>query len=214
MVDNAVKVNDIYVYSNKIYELVDEYIDTLSAKDEDEVKALMRKTPIFKGMLKSIYIKLFKPTKDTKTYNNIKQNSNIDYGDIDLLNGLWDIYTALCYKYLQCPTLLNFGLMTGIRQETLTDWTTGHTRSGGDAATSLHCQSAKRWREECESAAYDVALSGNPGGMFILKANYGYTEAPQKIQVVSQGAPQISAEEIAQRIAQRGEPPKLPDGLE
>jgi hypothetical protein len=29
-------------------------------------------------------------------------------------------------------------------------------------------------------------MSGNPGGMFILKANYGYTEAPQQIQFIGQ----------------------------
>lgn len=210
MKDNTVNVNGIDVYTDKIYMYADEYIKNLS-DDSEEIKSLMRKAPIFKGMLKYIYINIFKPDKNTKTYNNIKQNSNIDYGDIDLLNGLWDIYTSLCYKYLQCPTLLNFSLFSGIRHETLTDWTTGNTRANGDAASSAHCQSAKKWLKECESAAYDLALTGNPGGMFILKANYGYTEQPKRIEIVGQDKPQISMEELARLRAERRELPQKPE---
>lgn len=173
----TVKAGEVEVYTNRIYMYEKEYIDELARNyNKDEIKSLMRKAPMFKGLLKYIYINIFKPDNNTKTYNNIKQNSNIDYGDIDLLNNLWDIYTGLCYRYLQCPTLLNFSVFTGIRHETLTDWTTGKSRNGGNEATSLHSQSAKKWRAECEAAAYDSALSGNPGAMFILKANYGYTE--------------------------------------
>lgn len=87
MKDNTVNANGIDVYTHKVYELADGYINNLS-DDSEEVKSLMRKSPVFKGMLKYIYINLFKPDKNTKTYNNIKQNSNINYGDIDLLNGL------------------------------------------------------------------------------------------------------------------------------
>ena len=76
-------------------------------------------------------------------------------------------------------------------------------------------------REECEAAAYDVAMSGNPGGMFILKANYGYTEQPQQI-VISQGdqgksLEQIAAEHVQQitdsaaPAAESSAPPELPD---
>lgn len=211
---NTVKCdNGAEVYENKILYYADEYINDLKSDqgyDDDEIKALMRRSQPFKGMLKYIYINIFKPDKDTKTYNNIKQNSNIDYSDIDLLNCLWDIYTSLCYKYLQCPTLLNFSLFSGIRHETLTDWTTGNTRANGDAANSPHCQSAKKWLRECEASAYDSALCGNPGAMFILKSNYGYTETPQRIEVVGQGLPQESAAEIAARHA-GAELPELPD---
>ena len=188
----------------------DEYINNLS-DDPEEIKLLMRKSPIFKGMLKYIYINIFKPDKNTKTYNNIKQNSNIDYGDIDLLNGLWDIYTSLCYRYLQCPTILNFSLFTGISVDCFNDWRNGNQRAGGDKATSAHRQSYQKWLKECESAAYDLALSGNPGGMFILKANYGYTETPQRIEVVGQDKPQINMEELARLRAERRELPKKPE---
>lgn len=214
MKDNAINVNGIDVYMHDIYYYVDEYIDDLKANqgyEDDEIKALMRKAPIFKGMLKYIYINIFKPDKNTKTYNNIKQNSNIDYGDIDLLNGLWDIYTSLCYKYLQIPTLLNFSLFTGISMDWFNDCKNGKIRAGGNEATSSHCQSVKNWLAECEAALYDGATTGNPGPMFLLKANYGYTEAPQRIEVVGQDKPQISMEELDRLRAERRELPQKPE---
>lgn len=209
MRDNTVKTDGVEVYTDKIYELVDEYIDNLSG-DPDEIKSLMRKPPIFKGMLKHIYLNIFKPDENTKTYNNIKHNSNIDYGDIDLLNNLWDIYTGLCYKYLQCPTILNFSLFTGISVDCFNDWNNGNQRAGSDGASSAHRQSYKKWLKECESAAYDSALAGNPGAMFILKANYGYTEQPQKIEFVGPGIPHEQPQEIVARRMQ--EIPERPKG--
>lgn len=200
MKDNTVNANGIDVYTHKVYELADGYINNLS-DDPEEVKSLMRKSPVFKGMLKYIYINLFKPDKNTKTYNNIKQNSNINYGDIDLLNGLWDIYTSLCYKYLQIPSLLNFSLFTGISYDWFNDCKNGNIRTGGDEATSEHCQSVKKWLRECEGALYDGATTGNPGPMFLLKANYGYTEQPQRIELIGNGTPQESREQIAARYA-------------
>lgn len=210
MKDNIVNVNGVEIYTDKIRPCVDEYINNLS-NDEEEIKLLMRKAPIFKGMLKYIYINIFKPDKNTKTYNNIKQNSNVDYGDIDLLNSLWDIYTSLCYKYLQIPSLLNFSLFTGISMDWFNDCKNGNIRTGGDKATSAHCQSVKKWLSECEAALYDGATTGNPGPMFLLKANYGYTETPQRIEVFGQNAPQASREEIAQRYVSYKEIPQKPD---
>lgn len=188
------------VYESKIQELADDYISDLD-DDEEIQKSMIRRNPIFKGMLKYIFINLFKIGDNDIRYNN--KNSNIDYSNIYLLNTIWDIYTKLCYKYMQNPTLLNFSMLTGIAHETLTDWTNGNYRDNGGELGSSHRQSAKRWLKECESAAYDVALSGNPGGMFILKANYGYTEAPQQIQIVGQDQHK-SIEQIAAEHAVKG----------
>lgn len=206
--NNTVNIQGIEVYESSIQYYADEYINSLDG-DEDEIKSLMRKAPPFKGMLKYIYNNVFKITDKDIRYNN--KNSRIDYSDIDLINQLWDIYTGLCYKYLQNPTLLNFSLFTGIAHETLTDWTTGNYRSGGDVATSPHCQSAKKWLKECESALVDSAMTGNPGPMFLLKANYNYTEQPQRIEIVGGQDPQQVAAEIAARhqIGQ-AERPELP----
>ena len=205
---NTIKVErGIEIYESQIQEFADEYICNLEHADE------IRRTPIFKGMLKSIFTNVFKISKGDIKYNN--KNSNIDYSNIDLLNNIWDIYTGLCYKYMQNPTLLNFSMLTGIAHETLTDWTNGNYRDNGSELGSSHRQSAKKWLKECESAAYDVALSGNPGGMFILKANYGYTEAPQQIQIMGQdqhkSIEQIAAEHAVAGIVDTQSYPELPD---
>lgn len=187
----------VEVHRSEIEEVAYDYIaENFPDCDEEEIKGLMRKSQPFKGMLKYINNRLFKLKEGDIRYNN--KNSNIDYSDIDYINKLWDIYTSLCYRYLQTPTLLNFSLFTGIAHETLTDWTTGHYRAGEDAATSPHCQSAKKWLKECESALYDSAMTGNPGAMFLLKANYGYTETPQRIEITGSQAPALSHDEIRQ----------------
>ena len=207
--------NGAEVHKTEIDEAAEDYIlETFGADCEaDEIKLLMRKPQPFRGMLKYINNRFFKLKDGDIKYNN--KNSSIDYGDIDYINRLWDIYTSLCYRYLQAPTLLNFSLFTGIAHETLTDWTNGHYRAGEDAASSAHCQSAKKWLKECESALYDSAMSGNPGAMFLLKANYGYTETPQRIEITGSQTPTLSQDEIRQIAQQAGQGSisELIDGL-
>lgn len=201
MKDNTVNVDGIDVYENKIYELCDEYINNLDA-DIKEAESKITKRSTFRGMLKYIYINLFKPKKGENIYNNsIKRNSNLNYDDIELLNDIWDIYTGLCYKYNQGPSLLNFSVLTGISSDWLNDVEKGNIRTGSDGASSAHCQSVKKWLEECEAGLYDEAGSGNPGAMFLLKSNYGYSEQPQQIRIIGENAPQQSREEIAARHA-------------
>lgn len=207
MTDNT--VNNVYM--SKIHEIADGYIYNLAEGDTKTAQAAresaIKKTLIFKGMLKDIYNNIFKITDRDKKYNN--KTCNVDYGDIDTLNDIWDIYTGLCYKYCQNPTMLNFSLMTGISVDTFNEWERENSRGyiyydlDGNRiknvpvwkmnhqgqeyrreVSSSHSDSVKRWVKECEAAAFDVAMSGNPGGMFILKANYGYTEAPRQIQMV------------------------------
>lgn len=202
MKDNTVNVDGIDVYENKIYELCDDYINNLDA-DIKEAESKITKRSTFRGMLKYIYINLFKPKKGENIYNNsIKRNSNLNYDDIELLNDIWDIYTGLCYKYNQGPSLLNFSVLTGISSDWLNDVEKGNIRTGSDGASSAHCQSVKKWLEECEAGLYDEAGSGNPGAMFLLKSNYGYSEQPQRIQIIGENAPQQSREEIAARHAE------------
>ena len=203
--------NGTEIYETKIHELADEYImQAFRDCEDDEIKALMRKAQPFKGMLKYIYNNLFKMTDKDINYNN--KNSNIDYGDINLLNDLWGIYTELCYRYLQNPTILNFSLFTGIDTDTFNSWKNGEYKGGADGASSAHSVSVKKWLKECEAALYDSAMTGNPGPMFLLKANYGYTETPQRVEMVNGQQPEQIAADIAarHRIAQV-ERPKLPD---
>ena len=210
---NAVRAeNGAEVYKEKVLEIADEYTaETFPDCAEDEIKMLMRKSQPFKGMLKYINNRLFKLKDGDIKYNN--KNSNIDYSDIDYINRLWDIYTSLCYRYLQNPTLLNFSLFTGIANETFSDWISGNYRGGTDGASSIHCQTAKKWQEECEAALYDTAMTGNPGAMFLLKSNYGYTETPQRIEITGANAPALSQEDIRQ-IADQARKESIPELLD
>ena len=204
--------NGAEVYKEKVLEIADEYTaETFLDCEEDEIKMLMRKSQPFKGMLKYINNRLFKLKDGDIKYNN--KNSNIDYSDIDYINRLWDIYTSLCYRYLQNPTLLNFSLFTGIANETFSDWISGNYRGGTDGASSAHCQTAKKWQEECEAALYDTAMTGNPGAMFLLKSNYGYTETPQRIEITGANTPALSQEDIRQ-IADQARKESIPELLD
>ena len=204
--------NGAEVYKEKVLEIADEYTaETFPDCEEDEIKMLMRKSQPFKGMLKYINNRLFKLKDGDIKYNN--KNSNIDYSDIDYINRLWDIYTSLCYRYLQNPTLLNFSLFTGIANETFSDWISGNYRGGTDGASSVHCQTAKKWQEECEAALYDTAMTGNPGAMFLLKSNYGYTETPQRIEITGANTPALSQEDIRQ-IADQARKESIPELLD
>ena len=204
--------NGAEVYKEKVLEIADEYTaETFPDCEEDEIKMLMRKSQPFKGMLKYINNRLFKLKDGDIKYNN--KNSNIDYSDIDYINRLWDIYTSLCYRYLQNPTLLNFSLFTGIANETFSDWISGNYRGGTDGASSVHCQTAKKWQEECEAALYDTAMTGNPGAMFLLKSNYGYTETPQRIEITGANDPALSQEDIRQ-IADQARKESIPELLD
>lgn len=207
---NAVRAeNRIEVYKADVYAVADEYIaETFPDCGGDEIKLLMRKSQPFKGMLKYINNRLFKLKDGDIKYNN--KNSNIDYGNIDYINRLWDIYTSLCYRYLQNPTLLNFSLFTGIDQTTFDSWKNEDYRGGTDGASSEHSKSYKKWLKECESALYDTAMTGNPGAMFLLKANYGYTETPQRVEIVNGQTPDQVAADIAARHIGRAKRPELP----
>lgn len=205
--------NGVEVHKTEIDEAAEDYIQETFGADceEDEIKLLMRKPQPFRGMLKYINNRFFKLKDGDIKYNN--KNSNIDYGDIDYINRLWDIYTSLCYRYLQNPTLLNFSLFTGIANETFSDWISGNYRGGTDGASSAHCQTAKKWQEECEAALYDTAMTGNPGAMFLLKSNYGYTETPQRIEITGANAPALSQEDIRQ-IADQARKESIPELIE
>lgn len=193
---NTVKAeNGAEIYETRIHELADEYINNL-----DDPESINNNPSLFTGMIKYIYKYLFKPGKRDKVLSNT--NSNLDLSDIDLLDNIWSIYTELCYKYSKRPTILNFSLMIGVDNSTIDSWRRGEYRAGEDGASSSRSQTVKKWLKECESSLVDGATERNSVGcIFALKANYGYTETPQRIEVVGTQAPALSQEEV-HRIAQ------------
>ena len=186
--------NGSEIYESKIHELADEYINNL-----DDHEDIYNNPSLFTGMIKYIYKHLFKPgRKDKVLYN---ANTVLDTGDIELLNNIWDIYTELCYKYNKRPTILNFSLLIGVDNRTIDTWRRGEFRAGEDGTSSAHSQTVKKWLAECESSLVDGATERNSVGcIFALKANYGYTETPQRIEITGSQGPALSQDEI-RRIA-------------
>lgn len=199
--------NGVEVYESRIHELADEYINTLA-----DPESINNNPSLFTGMIKYIHKKLFKPNRNDKVLYN--SNSVLDTGDIELLDNIWNIYTELCYRYNKRPTLLNFSLLVGIGNDVFNSWIRGEYRAGENGASSPHCQTAKKWKAECESSLVDGATERNSVGcIFALKANYGYTETPQRIEITGANTPALSQEDI-RRIADQAGKETLPDILE
>lgn len=205
---NAVKAgNGAEVYEHDIKYYADEYINTL-----DDPESINNNPSLFTGMIKYIYKYLFKPGKKDKVLSN--SNSNLDLSDIDLLDNIWGIYTELCYKYSKRPTILNFSLMIGVDNTTILSWKDGEYRSGGEGASSERSRTVKKWYAECESSLLDGATERNSVGcIFALKANYGYTETPQRIEITGANTPALSQEDIRQ-IADQARKESLPELIE
>lgn len=202
---NAVKAgNGAEVYESRIHELADEYINAL-----DDPDSINNNPSLFTGMIKHIYKYLFKPRRNDKVLYN--SNSVLDTGDIELLDNIWNIYTELCYRYNKRPTLLNFSLLVGIGNDVFNSWIRGEYRAGENGASSPHCQTAKKWKAECESSLVDGATERNSVGcIFALKANYGYTETPQIVEIVNGQTPDQVAADIAARHIGQVKRPELP----
>lgn len=193
MMGNTVRAeNGVEIYETKIHEYADEYINTLN-----DPESINNNPSLFTGMIKYIYKHLFKPGKRDKVLSN--SNSNLDLSDIDLLDNIWSIYTELCYKYSKRPTILNFSLMIGVDNTTIDSWRRGEYRAGDEGTSSTRSQTVKKWLKECESSLVDGATERNSVGcIFALKANYGYTETPQRIEITGANAPALSHDEIQQ----------------
>ena len=188
------------VRKEQLLDIAETYISGLDNPD------MIYKSSFFRGMLKQIYISLFKPLENYRSKdNNIIIYSLLNYDDIDSINTVFSWYTELAYKYNQSLSILAFCLMSGISRDTISDWKDNTTRK----TNIKYTQTVKKWLSECELSALDSASAGNPGGMFILKACYGYSEQPQQI-IVSNGnaLPQATLEQIAER--RKKEPLEIP----
>lgn len=206
---NAIKAgNGAEVYEHDIKYYADEYINDLPEKED----SINNNPSLFTGMIKYIYKHLFKPKRNDKVLYN--SNSVLDTGDIELLDNIWNIYTELCYRYNKRPTLLNFSLLVGIGNDVFNSWIRGEYRAGENGASSPHCQTAKKWKAECESSLVDGATERNSVGcIFALKANYGYTETPQRIEITGANTPALSQEDIRQ-IADQARKESIPELLD
>lgn len=204
--DNSINIqdnsNNIEIYKNKIEYYADDYITNVLGISHEE---MIGNPSAFAGMMKHIYMHLFKANPaERKTI--WVTGTNLDLDNIELLDQLWDVYTGLCYRYQKKPTILNFAIMVGVANDTITTWINGTIRGG---TSSAHSRAAKRWKMESESALFDGATEKNSiGCIFALKACHGYAEAAQEIRVTTGTTAQESREEIAQKYADSLELPE------
>ena len=104
--------------------------------------------------------------------------------------------------------------MIGVDNTTILSWKDGEYRSGGEGASSERSRTVKKWYAECESSLLDGATERNSVGcIFALKANYGYTETPQRIEITGANAPALSPEDIRQ-IADQARKESIPELIE
>lgn len=155
---NTVKTADgIEIYTSKIYELVDDYINMLP----DPANVTSRN---FTGICQYVYENFIGDLLNNK-YN----KSANRYPDIKLLDNLFNIYTSLCCKYNQLPYILEFTIFTGISRDIIHDWKNNNRRE----LTPEYVHTAKRWYAECELAQ---VKEKDIKSIFLLKSNFGYAE--------------------------------------
>ena len=183
MSNTVITENNVEVYEDRIFELADEYIDTL--RNQDDIYS----SNTFTGLIKYINRKYLRTNKD------------IIIADINILNNIWELYVELVYKYNQKPTIEEFALLIGISRTTIYDWMNENARQDiyrdsqgnvindfftwnnkhrGEPYTkepsSLRSSTIKKWQDECRLGRYKSAASGNVGGIFLCKAVDGMVE--------------------------------------
>ena len=204
---NTVKAeNETEVYTDDMFIIADEYIDTLHDKDV----IYSQSGNAFTGMIKYINRRLFRDKKD------------VICADINILNNIWENYVELVYKYNQKPVIEEYALLIGVTRDTIYQWLNGTSRGNiyrdkdgniiddfftwqsshrGEQYTSepssLRSDTIKKWQEECRLGRYKSAASGNVGGIFLCKAVDGMVETAP-VQIENQAQKQ-SIEQIQER---------------
>lgn len=145
--------NRTEVYTNKLFELADQYIDEVLEGDEEKL------TKRFRELLFYVADRIEKPDND----------------DIDGLDNLFDAYVRLCVRYNKLPTLEGFSFLSRIHRSTLDDWKNMRYRS----SDNRFADTVKRWYDICKSFVIDE-LSNNSAAnvnlIFISKSAYGLRE--------------------------------------
>lgn len=188
---NTTNVDGIEVYEHEIYRLADEFIDKELNGDSDAVH---------NNFLRMIFY----------IADRIQKSPN---DDIELLDGIFEIYVRLCVRYQVLPTLECFSFLVKINRTTFTDWKAGEYRKDG-----AHAVTVKRWFDIYKSFA--VERLHNAGKVdvnliFVCKAAYQMREAaPEMIESSNNDMLRLNREEIAARyeaFKERPEPLELDD---
>ena len=159
MTDNTISVNGVEVYSSRICELADEFIQRELDGDKEKVRGY------FASLIFYIADRIEKPSND----------------DIELLDGIFNIYVRLCAKYRVLPTLEMFSFLVKINRTTFTDWANKEYR-----LSTAHGNTVKKWFGTCKSFVVN-RLHNKPGTdanlIFTAKAAYHMREtAPEPVE--------------------------------
>ena len=185
MKNTTTTTTGIEVYENQIWQLVDEYIDTVLHINQNDYDSIEK----YKKEIANNRIDLFFYISDRIE----KPNNN----DIELLDNIFNIYIRVCGRYGISPTLQMFGILVGINNMTFSDWANGDYRT-----TSTHGITVKKWKETCGAFALDKLHNQdgtNANLIFACKVAYGMAETAP-VQVGQQyGVPQQTAQQIAEK---------------
>lgn len=215
MTDNTISVNGVEVYSSRICELADEFIQRELDGDKEKVRGY------FASLIFYIADRIEKPSND----------------DIELLDGIFEIYVRLCAKYKVLPTLEVFSFLIGVERRTITAWSNGDYRNkvyytlGGDrikdintwrfnhrgeeyreVPSTAYSDTSKKWFDICRS--FTINKLHNKAGtdanlIFVAKAAYGMREtAPVPVESKPEYRHLASREELGLEVP--AERPKLP----
>lgn len=185
MKNTTTTTTGIEVYENQIWQLVDEYIDTVLHINQNDYDSIEK----YKKEIANNRIDLFFYISDRIE----KPNNN----DIELLDNIFNIYIRVCGRYSISPTLQMFGILVGINNMTFSDWANGDYRT-----TSTHGITVKKWKETCAAFALDKLHNQdgtNANLIFACKVAYGMAETAPVQAGQQYGAPQQTAQQIAEK---------------
>lgn len=195
MKNTTTTVQGIEVYENKIWQLVDEYINTVLCIHQEDYDSIEK----YKKDIADNRIDMFFYISDR-----IEKPGN---DDIELLDKIFNIYIRVCGRYSISPTLQMFGIMVGINGMTFTDWMNGDYRRG-----TAHGITVKKWKETCGAFALDKLhnqTGTNANLIFACKVAYGMAETAPIPAGQQNSIPQQSAQQIADRYKSALELPEM-----
>lgn len=143
---------NIEIYTNEIFLLADEYIQTQLDGNVEKIKDYFRDLVLFIS----------------------DRIEKIDNSDIETLDIAFSAYVRLCTKYSKLPTLELFSLLVKVNRSTFTDWSNKEYRKN-----TTHGEKVKEWLNTCKSFVIDELTNcriANPNLIFIAKAAHGMRE--------------------------------------
>lgn len=176
---------NVEVYENKIWLLVDEYINTVLCIHQEDYDSIEK----YKKDISNNRIDMFFYISDR-----IEKPSN---DDIELLDSIFNIYIRVCGRYGISPTLQMFGILVGINNMTFSDWANGDYRT-----TTTHGITVKKWKETCGAFALDKLHNQdgtNANLIFACKVAYGMAETAPIPVGQQQSIPHQTAQQIADK---------------